>query len=123
MGVSPQDVNLPTFPMDPVGTHHADIDFCRCWMSIWWLKWLLAGVSSARLEGTALSLPLLSCLSSRGKALLSQNRSSPRALLFKSQKETRSFVLYFLSLKGKAEKTVFEKQKSKADVAWVGMRG
>lgn len=43
--------------------------------------------------------------------------------MFKSQKETRSFVLYFLSLKRKADKTAFEKQKSKADVVWDGMRG
>lgn len=42
--------------------------------------------------------------------------------MFKSQKETRSFVLYLLSLK-KAEKTVPEKQKSKADAVWDGTRG
>lgn len=71
MGASPQDMDLPTFPMNPAGARLADADFCHCWMSIWRLKWLLAGVSSARLEGTALSLPLLSCFSSGGKTLLS----------------------------------------------------
>lgn len=38
-------MNLPTLRMNPDGAHLADIYFC--WMSVCWLKWLLAGVSSA----------------------------------------------------------------------------
>lgn len=43
--------------------------------------------------------------------------------MFKSQKETGSFVLYFPSLKREAEKMVFKKHKSNADTVWDGARG